>query len=442
MDEEERFKPEPGVRAQKSREEIIRHSWSSLKGDETLTLKEKLERLLALAREVKKPRPESIQAPKDELETASSKISEFKVFENSFTPDFAFGKFQVASGLKIKGDVLALLSHDLNFQKLDLSTALFLDLETTGLSGGVGVIPFLVGLAFFDGENFAVRQFFLGEPAAEETMITELDRFFQSLSFRSVISFNGKSFDLPILETRFTLYRLPFPLSDLPHLDFIFPARHLWKHKHESCRLCHLAQQVLGADRGEDIPSSEVPLRYFSYLRTGNFSLVEPVLEHNQQDLLSLLGIIIAAAEIVSVGVDSEEVDTLDLVGMARILESAGETRRSFELLEKALVRGVPMPLSIGVKKKLAWHWKRSQDWEKAVAVWEELAPLGKLFCFRELAMYYEHRRRDYDRAREIAREGLSLAQGLSRTYEHDFKRRLERLEIKRQKTKIKSGVE
>jgi len=437
MDKEERDKNVPPVRAKESKQELISHSWDLLKNDGALSLKEKLEKLLALAREAKKPQLSALSLPKNEAETNICRITGFKVFENCFSAEFAFGKVRLGSGLKITGEVLALLSHDMAFRELDLSTALFLDLETTGLSGGVGVIPFLVGVGFFEGENFTVRQFFLGELAAEEAMMSELDRFFQTGAFRSVISFNGKSFDLPILETRFTLYRLPLALLDLPHLDFIFPARHLWKHKHESCRLSHLAQQVISANRWEDIPASEVPLRYFSYLRTGDLALIEPVLEHNQLDLLSLLGIIIAAAEIVGRGEETEEIDGLDLLGLARILESAGQTQRSFELLEMALNHGIPESLSIGVKRKLAWHWKRCQRWEKAVAIWQDLAPLGKLYCFRELAMYYEHRLRDYERASEVAREGLSVAQGVSKIYEQDFRRRLERLREKKQKIKV-----
>jgi len=431
---------EKGKDRRKTREEIIRHSWSSLEKEQSLSLKEKLEKLLALAREskIKKspPHPEE-GACWSEIETGMTRISGFRIFENTYPLDYKYGRVSLGQGLKIEGRILALLAHNKVFKELDLSSALFLDLETTGLSGGVGVIPFLIGFGYFGQEGFEIRQFFLGEPAEEEAMIQEVYRFLETNPFESIVSFNGKSFDLPILETRFTLHRLPFPLAELPHLDFIFAARLLWKHKHESCRLSHLAEQVLKASRWGDIPSSEVPIRYFSYLRSGQFSFMEPVLEHNLQDILSLLGIIIAASELMESCSASEEMDGSELIGLARILEAAGEVERSFELLEMALRQGVPDSLAFSLKKKLAWYWKKNRQWARAVALWEEMAPAGKLFCYRELAMFYEHCCRDYERARELAAEGLSLARGVSRTYEEDFLRRLQRLEAKIQKGKL-----
>lgn len=425
---------------EKTRAEVIRHSWSSLADDRNLSLKEKLEKLLALAREAKgKKSPIRDEKSDDwlEMEVGSAKISGFKIFENSFPLDSHYGQVKLGQGLEIEGKILALLSRDESFKSLNLSSALFLDLETTGLSGGVGVIPFLIGFGYFGQESFEIRQFFLGEPAEEEAMIEEVSRFLESTDFNSIVTFNGKGFDLPLLETRFILYRLPFPLADLPHLDFLFAARQLWKHKHESCRLGHLAEQILNAPRWDDIPSSEVPIRYFSYLRSGHFSFIEPVLEHNQQDILSLLGIIIAAANLVESCSSQEEIDSSDLIGLARILEAAGEAERSFKLLERALHQGVPETVAFNLKKKLAWYWKKNRQWARAVALWEEMAPAGKLFCFRELAMYYEHCCHDYERARQLAEEGLSLARGISRTYEEDFLRRLQRLEMKIQKRKL-----
>jgi uncharacterized protein YprB with RNaseH-like and TPR domain len=431
---------EKGKERGKSREELIRHSWSSLEKNQSLSLKEKLEKLLALARECKVKK--SPLHPEDELssperETGMTRISGFRIFENTYPLDYKYGRVSLGQGLKIEGRILALLAHNEAFKELSLSSALFLDLETTGLSGGVGVIPFLIGFGYFGQESLEIRQFFLGEPAEEEAMIQEVYRFLESNPFECIVSFNGRGFDLPILETRFTLHRLPFPLADLPHLDFIFAARQLWKHKHESCRLSHLAEQVLKASRWEDIPSSEVPVRYFSYLRSGQFSFVEPVLEHNVQDILSLLGIVIAASELLKSSSFTEDMDSSDLIGLARILEAAGEAERSFELLEMALRQGVPESLAFSLKKKLAWYWKKNRQWARAVALWEEMAPAGKLFCYRELAMYYEHCCHDYERARELAAEGLSLARGVSRTYEEDFLRRLQRLEAKIQKGRL-----
>jgi len=180
-------------------------------------------------------------------------------------------------GLNIPDQVLAVLARDQKFEGLSLSGAVFIDLETTGLAGGTGTVPFLVGLGFFENDILKIVQYFLNDLAAEARMLEDLSQLLEEKKFTSVVSYNGKGFDLPLLETRFTLNRMRLSLCSLPHLDFLYSARHLWKHKYESCRLYELALNHLGVDRAEDISSEEIPWRYFQYLRTGDFSLVEPI---------------------------------------------------------------------------------------------------------------------------------------------------------------------
>jgi len=363
-----------------------------------------------------------------------------RIFEASYPLDDRYGKFRIGDGLKISGEILTTLSRDEEFLGLDLSTALFIDLETTGLAGGTGTVPFLVGMGFFRGDRFVVTQYFLGELGEEERMIGDLARFFEEGGFRSVVTYNGKAFDVPLLETRFVLARRVYRLSDLPHLDFLFSARHLWKHKHESCRLFHLAREVVNAGRTEDIPSAEIPYRYFDYLRTGNFDLIEPILYHNVEDILSLLGLVVAGAELfaghASPGREDEGAlpDPLDLFGVARILESVGDTERSVALFERALGGGLPSVVEASLKRKLSLHFKRSAEWEKAVSLWKDLSSDDQLFCFRELAVYYEHRTRNFAEALRISEEGLTLAVRVSDPFESDFRRRIERLNAKMKK--------
>ncbi len=332
-----------------------------------------------------------------------------------------------------------LLGQDRRFENLDLASALFLDLETTGLSGGAGVVPFLVGLGFYGEGGFHVLQFLLGDPAEEEDLIEELGALFSRMDFQSVVSFNGKSFDLPLLETRFILHSRTLTLSGLPHLDFLFAARNLWSHKQESCRLYNLAREILGAEREEDIPSAEIPFRYFQYLRSGDFSLLEPVLYHNQEDILSLLGVVIMGGSFfVQEAKETPEVlaDAMDLFGAAKLLEKRGESTRSADFIPRALEARLSEEVSLLAKKKLAYHFKRNRDWDKAVCLWQEMTPQSQLFCFRELAMYYEHREKDYVKAHQTAEEGLALALGVSAAFEADFAHRLKRLRGKINRTK------
>jgi uncharacterized protein YprB with RNaseH-like and TPR domain len=427
MDFEDKLRLLKKERASRTRAESINRAWLEIEKRPGASTKEKLERLITLTRTPKREKP-AVTLPEPQ------KRKSFEILENYYNLHSRYGKIPIAACLKIGGEVLALLSRDRSFADLDLSTALFLDLETTGLSGGVGVIPFLVGLGYFRDDRFRVSQFFLGDLAEEERLIRELEQFFAQLDFRSVVTFNGKAFDLPLLETRFILHRKVLPLSGLPHLDFLFSARSLWSHKHESCRLYHLAQQILEADREEDIPSAEIPHRYFEFLRTGEFSLIEPILYHNQEDLLSLLGVVISGAAVFSE--EKEDgleftADAMDLFGAAKLLERTGESERSARFMRRALEGRLSEEIAVLAKMKLASHFKKNRDWAKAISLWQEMTPLNQLTSYRELAIYYEHRERDYEKARQAAEGGLTAATGSSRSLEKDFSHRLERLKHK-----------
>jgi tetratricopeptide (TPR) repeat protein len=257
------------------------------------------------------------------------------------------------------------------------------------------------------------------------------------------VTYNGKNFDIPLLETRFILYRQPFPLSDLPHLDFMYPARNLWKHKYDNCRLSYLAQEVVQTGRTEDIPSAEVPWRYFQYLQTGNYELIEPILYHNQEDILSLLGVVIAGASIFIEEGEDCLADAMDFFGAGNIMEKIGDTEKSVQFLEKALDGDLSDDVTTMAKMKLSYHFKKNHEWDKAVAIWREITSLenitpGQLFSFRELAMYLEHKEKNYEEAIRIAEEGYVLSRGSSTYYEQDFEHRRARLKqkLKRQSKK------
>jgi len=423
-------------RQSRSKSRFVAETWEKIHKEENISTKEKLERLISLSRELKQEKP---KAPAFEPLPREP----FQFFENAYSLDSRYGKIKISSGLDISGDILSCLSQEAAFRDLDLSTALFIDLETTGLSGGTGVVPFNIGMGYYRDDKFHVAQYFLGDLAEEERMIQEVGEFFRDMDFRSVVTYNGKGFDLPLLETRFILYRQPLILSDLPHLDFLYPARRLWSHKYESCRLYHLALEVVQTDRSEDIPSAEIPWRYFQYIQTGNFELIEPILYHNQEDILSLLGVVIIGAHIFSEEPDLCMGDAMDFYGAGKIMENIGNVERSVQFFKRALDGSLSDEVSLEAKKRLSSHFKRNQEWEKAVPIWEEMtssrvATPAQLFSFRELAMYLEHKLKRYEEAKKIAEEGFVLSSGVSSYYERDFSYRLERLrrKIKQRKQK------
>jgi uncharacterized protein YprB with RNaseH-like and TPR domain len=433
---EDKLKQLRRERDARTRPQSVESTWEKLGDDAGLTVKQRLERLIALT---DKGRGMAVRA--EERPVERKRREPVQVFENSYVLGASYGQIPIAMGLQIPADILGFLSRDAAFEGLDLSSALFLDLETTGLAGGTGTVPFLVGLAYYRDERFKVTQFFLNEMAEEDRLVRELDQFIRDMGFKSLVTYNGKAFDLPLVETRFALQRTPCPLRGMPHLDFLFSARSLWQHKYDSCRLFHLAQQIVQAERSEDIPSAEIPWRYFQYIRSGDFSLIEPIIYHNQEDLLSLLGVVVAGAVLVERNREAAargDGDPMDLYGVARLFERAGDSATSAALLEKALSggRGLTAEVSMVARKKLSHHFKKNKDWDKALPFWQEMAAGEEVDCFRELAMYFEHTARDLDEAIRVATEGLALSKGKSPAAEKDFEKRITRLKGKAAKGK------
>ena len=189
---------------------------------------------------------------------------------------------------------------------------LFFDLETTGLSGGAGTLAFLVGCGYFDADGFHTRQFFLSGYEAERELLDALTAL--AGRFNGLVTFNGRTFDVPLIETRYLFHRLESPFADLPHFDMLHPARKLWRRRgiaqashrerwsgnrpgeNASCALGALEEAILGVQRFDDVPGFEIPSRYFNYLRTGDLAPLAAVFEHNRLDLLSLAALTAIAA--------------------------------------------------------------------------------------------------------------------------------------------------
>lgn len=416
----------------------VKALWQEINSRQNLTTREKLEKLLEISRKQKKEQPGKT-VPAGEPPARGGSGQPFLIMENSYNLGTSYGQIPIFLGLNIPGQVLAVLARDREFEALTLSGSVFIDLETTGLAGGTGTVPFLFGLGFFENDSLKIVQYFLNDLAAEGRMLEDLRQLLEEKKFTSVVSYNGKGFDLPLLETRFTLNRMRLALSSLPHLDFLYSARHLWKHKYESCRLHELALNHLGVDRAEDIPSEEIPWRYFQYLRNGDFSLVEPIFYHNQEDLMSLYGVVVAGSLLVARTLEQEEVDieATELLGVGKILERAGQVEKSVTYYQKALDKNLPEPVSARVRKNLAQYFKRQKNWEKSIELWQHLLQNSEdLECFRELAIYYEHHRKEPEEALKYALDGLALSQGRDLKFEQDFRKRVERLNQKVQKLK------
>lgn len=291
-----------------------------------------------------------------------------------------------------------------------VSEWLFFDLETTGLAGGTGTYAFLVGIGRLTRQGFRVEQFFLRDLAAESALLFELaPRLAQA---PVVVSYNGKQFDAPLLETRFRLARMPVPLGAQLHLDLLFPARRLWRLHWNSLRLVDLEQNLLGYQRPEDVLSAHIPSIYFDYLRRGEERGLQGVFRHNADDLLTLAAVTARALQLVA-SPDTAE-NSLERLALGRLFERAGQWQRARGLYELALDSPLPEELARAARFRLSLLCKRQRDYRRAVSLWQGLISSGaagggpeRLEVYEELAICYEHRLADPEAAVEVTRRAL-----------------------------------
>jgi tetratricopeptide (TPR) repeat protein len=300
-----------------------------------------------------------------------------------------------------------LLLPDAPEEVADPQQWLFLDTETTGLSGGTGTYPFLVGLAWWEDGLLKVEQLFMREYSEEPSMLLALAA---RLEERPVlVTFNGKSFDWPLLETRFRMTRsIPVPKLRA-HLDFLHPARNLWHLRFGSVKLSQLERHVLGEAREEDLMSAQIPGIYLDFVRRGYAEPLVPVFLHNQMDLEGLARI---ADRIVSLlgNEDASGQHGLELFGLSRMCERRGQTERARRIYEQSLGAELPTETERAARAALARLAKRDGDFERACDLWKSMLGNSRegYEAYGELAIYYEHHARDAQHALAITCEALT----------------------------------
>lgn len=336
-------------------------------------------------------------------------------------PSHHVGRMPVDAAASSRAELLGLLALDPRVSGVDPRRALYFDTETTGLGGGAGVLAFLIGIAWFDDQlRLNAEQFLLRSPAEEEPL---LEAFAERLeACELLVSYNGKAFDLPLLNGRMVMNRRP-KLPDRAHLDLLHIARRLHKGRLGPCRLIGLEADVLGFQRGPDIAGIDIAPRYAHFLRSGDESALEDVVEHNAWDVVSMAAL---------VGLYGEPFDLLheqDLLGLARTLKRA----RAFDEAERAA--SVALERGVGPEARRAHGEiaKARGDRAQALAHFEAFAsevhdPQIRL----ELAKLYEHHVK-------APLSALSWADGSSEDGEKAEKRR-QRLTQKIAKSAAKSG--
>lgn len=276
---------------------------------------------------------------------------------------------------------------------------LYLDTETTGLMGA-GTVAFEVGLGWQEGSTFHVRQLVMRDYPEERFLLEEIVRV--AGKFDVVCTFNGKTFDLPLLKNRFIMNRIRTDCLDKPHIDLLHIARRVWKLRLQRCNLTNLEEALLGIPRVDDLPGAQVPERFFSYLKTGDFTLLDDVLEHNEQDIVSLQNLLCHMCRMYE-NPEQLRFDE-DVYSMGVALDRfrhTEEARRCYQLAGGTM--------HAASQSRLASSYRKAGERDEAVRIWQEMIRRreGGIAPYVELAKHYEHAEKDYAAALDVVRKAL-----------------------------------
>ena len=379
----------------------------------------------------------------------------FLVVDRMYVPGYRHGAMALADGLPPSDGLWPRLSllggvstHARTFASSNL---LFVDLETTGIAGGAGTYAFLVGCGWFAGGTFRIRQFVLSSFTAERALLEAVCEL--AAESGTVVSYNGKSFDLPLIETRFALHRLPSPFGELPHIDMLHPARRMWRvadasgrpvHSDAShvqkdvaytCRLSTLEQHLCGYVREGDVAGFEIPARYFRYVHAGDPRPLAAVLEHNRLDLLSLALVTARAAQLLEDGPAAART-AREALGMGRLYERGGMMAEAKSSFARAIefedadedLRAEALRAYAIVARRLRQYDEAADAWQRVLGLTECPRPIERE-ASEALAVHLEHRRRDLASARDLTLRLLNVDESATRRQAAEY--RLARLERK-----------
>lgn len=377
----------------------------------------------------------------------TTKFGECLVIDRRYESDRWHGGIQIGECTMDDLDPLRVLDPGLS--ELTPRRTVFIDLETTGLSGGAGTVAFLVGCGYFDFGAFQVRQFLLTSHAGERALLAAVAEFFEDADL--IVTYNGKTFDVPVMETRWLFHRMEMPLDGVPHFDMLHPARRLWpvgvsRPGQTDCRLSTLERTLFDVRRVGDVPGMDIPSRFFGFVRSGDPRPLEPVLEHNRIDLVSLAAVTARAVKLAREGHDACR-DYAEALALGKVFEKAELLNRAEACYRYASQSPESTVRAEGLYR-LAVRLRRWRRFEEAAAIWRSLIDfteprgmrremLGDLrqVAVEALAIHQEHRARDLAGARELALAALEEAGGRAPEVRH----RIDRLERKLSKRRVAS---
>ena len=313
-----------------------------------------------------------------------------------YPPDYMHGNV----GLSVTGSLkmMAEWGRANHLADGDCTNFYFLDTETTGLSGGTGTYAFLVGVGCYHENGFELVQFLMRDPTEEPALLAALNEYLSPC--RALVTYNGKAFDAPLLNTRFMMQGLTSAIRELPHLDLLLLARRLWRDRLPSRTLGYIETAILGAYRTqEEVPGFLIPQLYFDYLRSGDARPLQGVIYHNAMDVLALAALFSHTVQLLANPLELEIEESLDIVSIARLFEDLGYPDSAVQLYRLGLEKGLPEEFFWETIQRLALLHRRRLEWPEALELWKKAANFGKVEAHVELAKYYEHSSRDYPEA-------------------------------------------
>lgn len=329
------------------------------------------------------------------------------VIEEAYHPGCIHGGCRIGDAMEISSKTLSVLGGpDCGGLKAD--RLLYLDTETSGLTGGTGTVAFLVGAGFFENGSFVIRQYFMRDYDEEAAMLAELKGLLSGR--QGLVTFNGKAFDVNILQSRFISNRIRADISGMPNIDLLFPARRVWGLKLESCRLASLEENILGHVRHDDIPGSLIPAVYFNYLDDRDASEIKRVTDHNKLDILSMVSLLTRLSAMLEDPL-AESDGGLELLGIGRIFENTGRTEDMVECLEACTGSG-RFDVKLRAVKRLTGVYKREGRYDRAMEHWQAIESEGsgfELFHLIEMAKYYEHKAKDPEKALQAVEKAFAV---------------------------------
>lgn len=330
--------------------------------------------------------------------------------ETRYSSDFRVGRVELKPSSPM--DIISIWAREPQLSNLNLDKFAFIDTETTGLSSGSGTYAFLIGIGRFEGDEFRLVQFFLQDPSEEMAQLAAFEEFLTPCE--AIVSFNGKSFDIPIIKTRFITNGWPPPLVNAPHLDLLHLARRLWKARLPNRALGELEVKILGTKRSEqDVPGWMVPDLYFDYLHTGDARPLRGVFYHNEVDVVSLAALLNYMSGVVADPMNMPIELSLDIISIGKLYADLGFLDKASKIYQHGLELG-----NIGEKeywnaiKQLSFINKKRGDIPTALIHWELAARNGQIYAHIELAKIFEHRDRDYNSALKWTDKALGILSG------------------------------